>query len=276
MARMMERITERKFPNAQLSRPIPGNENLRFLSFRGEALRSRGDVLIFSPPGMDSIKGLPLLLLLHGVYGCQWNWWLNGNIDITMNEMLRDKTAVPMLIAMPSDGLWGDGSGYVPHAHANYEKWIVDDIPECLREVFPQVHPEQFLIAGLSMGGYGALRLGMKYASRVQGISAHSSITRVTQLSQFIPYPPESFQYAGEIDTDLLHWAEINRDKLPPIRFDCGTEDPLIEANRELHRALRELRVPHIYQEFAGGHDWPYWTEHIRNTLTFFKRILTD
>ncbi len=265
---------QKQFPNAQLSRPIPGDESLRFLNFRGEALGGRGDVLLFSPPDLDSLGRVPLLLLLHGVYGCQWNWWLNGDISTVTRDMLQDGTTIPMMIAMPSDGLWGDGSGYVPHAHANYEKWIVEDIPRCLRELFPELHPEKFLIAGLSMGGYGALRLGMKYASRVQAVSAHSSITQVAQLSEFIPYPAQAFQYAGELETDLLHWAKVNHDKLPPIRFDCGTEDPLIGANRELNRALKELHVPHIYEEFPGGHDWQYWTTHVRNTLAFCKRVL--
>jgi len=264
----------KRFPNAQLSPPIPGNERLRFLSFRGEALKGRGDALLFSPPEIESLDRVPLLLLLHGVYGCQWNWWLNGNIDGLATGMLRHGTTIPMMIAMPSDGLWGDGSGYVPHAHADYEKWIVDDIPDCLRELFPQLHPEKFLIAGLSMGGYGALRLGMKYASRVQGISAHSSITRVAQLSQFIPSPARAFQYAGEVDTDLLHWAASNRDHLPPVRFDCGTDDSLLEANRELHQTLTRMNIPHDYREFPGGHDWQYWSEHIRETLAFCKSVL--
>jgi putative tributyrin esterase len=264
-----------QFPNAQLSRPIPGNESLRFLNFRGEALRTRGDVLIFTPPGIEVSSNLPLLLLLHGVYGCQWNWWLNGDINAIAMNMIQRGTAASMMIAMPSDGLWGDGSGYVPHAHANYEKWIVDDIPQCLRELFPQLDSEEFFLAGLSMGGYGALRLGMKYAARVRGISAHSSITKVAQLSQFIPFSAEAFQYASNVDIDMLHWARTNNDQLPPIRFDCGTEDPLIDANRELHKALAQLHVPHDYQEFPGAHDWPYWSEHIRDTLAFCKHVLS-
>jgi putative tributyrin esterase len=266
----------KQFPNAQLSRAIPGNESLRFLNFRGEALGWRGDVLLFTPPEVESLQRVPLLLLLHGVYGCAWNWWLNGGIDSIATEMLRDGKTSPMMIAMPSDGLWGDGSGYVPHADADCEKWIVDDIPRCLRELFPRVDPEKFLLAGLSMGGYGALRLGMKYASRVQGISAHSAVTAVAQLPRFIPFPVEAFQYAGEIETDLLHWAKVNKDKLPPMRFDCGTDDSLIESNRALHRALTELRVPHVYEEFPGGHDWPYWSHHIRDTLAFCKRVFAD
>ena len=266
---------EKRFPNAQLSPPIPGNANLRFLNFRSDALGGRGDVVLFTPTGHGSIERLPFLILLHGVYGCQWNWWLNGDIASTAVEMLRDGTMAPMLIAMPSDGLWGDGCGYVPHAHANYEQWIADDLPACLRELFPNLDPAKFFLAGLSMGGFGALRLGMKYADRVAGVSAHSSVTNVKQLSRFVPYPPSAFLHAGEVDTDLLHWAKLNRDHLPPIRFDCGTEDSLITENRELHRALTELKIPHDYKEFPGGHDWPYWTEHVRETLSFCTRVLT-
>jgi putative tributyrin esterase len=265
---------ERRFPNAQLSPPIPGSEALRFLNFRSDALGGRGDVLLCTPPQFEQLHDVPLLILLHGVYGCQWNWWLNGAIDRTMAEMLRDGLTVPMMIAMPSDGLWGDGSGYVPHTHADYERWIADDVPECLRELFPQLQRDKFLLAGLSMGGFGAMRLGMKYASRVLGISAHSSVTEVTQLSRFIPYPPEAFLFAGAEDTSLLYWAARNSAHLPPLRFDCGIEDSLLQDNRKLHRELTAMQIPHLYEEFPGSHDWPYWTEHVRRTLAFCKAVM--
>lgn len=114
----------------------------------------------------------------------------------------------------------------------------------------------------------------MKYAARTLGISAHSSVTHASQLSRFIPYPPDAFLFAGEQETDLLYWAKTNLTHLPPLRFDCGTEDSLIEQNRKLHRELSDLGVPHTYEEFPGGHDWPYWTEHVRSTLAFCKRVL--
>jgi enterochelin esterase-like enzyme len=114
----------------------------------------------------------------------------------------------------------------------------------------------------------------MKYAARVLGISAHSSITDIEQLSRYIPYPADTFEFAGVPDTRLLHWAETNRRHLPPLRFDCGTEDPLIEDNRQLHRELTQRGIPHQYEEFPGNHDWPYWTEHVRSTLAFCKGIL--
>ena len=134
----------KQFPNAQLSRPIPGSESLRFLNFRGEALGSRGDVLLFSPPAMESLHRVPLLLLLHGVYGCQWNWWLNAGLDTIALEMLRDGATVPMMIAMPSDGLWGDGSGYVPTRMPTTKNGLsmtsraacVSCFPSCIRKSF--------------------------------------------------------------------------------------------------------------------------------------------
>jgi S-formylglutathione hydrolase FrmB len=147
------------------------------------------------------------------------------------------------------------------------------DLAGCVRELFPNLERERMFLAGLSMGGFGALRLGMKYSSQVAGISAHSSVTDVSQLTRFIPYPAETFLHAGEADVSLLYWAKKNRDSLPPLRFDCGTNDPLIEENRALHRALAELNIPHQYEEFPGGHDWPYWTQHVRRTLTYFSNL---
>jgi S-formylglutathione hydrolase FrmB len=61
-----------------------------------------------------------------------------------------------------------------------------------------------------------------------------------------------------------------NKENLPPIRFDCGTEDPLIEHNRELSRELKKAGIPHTYEEFSGGHSWPYWETHLEDMLHFF------
>jgi S-formylglutathione hydrolase FrmB len=75
-------------------------------------------------------------------------------------------------------------------------------------------------------------------------------------------------------DADIADLFLRQRDRLPPLRFDCGTEDPLIEANRKLHLDLMEHGMTHGYQEFAGGHEWPYWERHLVDTLEFFAGIL--
>ena len=63
-----------------------------------------------------------------------------------------------------------------------------------------------------------------------------------------------------------------NRALLPPFRFDCGVDDPLLQSNRQLHHALQLDGIEHEYDEFAGGHEWPYWTRHFEDTLRFVDR----
>ena len=58
------------------------------------------------------------------------------------------------------------------------------------------------------------------------------------------------------------------------MRFDCGTEDSLLEANRELHFCLQAAGVPHEYSEFPGGHTWDYWERHLEDSLRFFAKHL--
>jgi putative tributyrin esterase len=67
-----------------------------------------------------------------------------------------------------------------------------------------------------------------------------------------------------------------NRIALPPIRFDCGTEDSLLDGNRALHAALLRARIAHDYEEHRGGHDWAYWQEHVRSTLRFVSRLASE
>ena len=65
-------------------------------------------------------------------------------------------------------------------------------------------------------------------------------------------------------------------DRLPPLRFDCGTEDPLIQHNRELSRELKKAGIPYVYEEFSGGHSWTYWETHLADMLRFFAARLNE
>lgn len=261
------------YRNIELSDPRFERDSLRLLTFGSPALKGRGDVTLFVPPQVETLHDVPLVILLHGVYGSHWSWALSGGAHLTTQQLIEQKRIRPMVIAMPSDGLWGEGSGYVPHAAADYERWVIDDVVGCVTELMPSLsgHSPLFL-SGLSMGGYGALRLGAKYARRVRGISAHSSVTQLRQLKNFVSDIMNAYTACNnEDELDVLCWMKRHRDQLPPLRFDCGTNDSLIEANRELDHALTELDIPHLYQEFPGAHTWEYWQEHLTDTLLFFE-----
>ncbi|QMW05813.1 alpha/beta hydrolase [Spirosoma foliorum] len=263
------------FRTIELSNPAYEQDGLRSITVKTPNLKGRGDLTVWLPgPDLIGNEPLPLVILLHGVYGSHWAWSLKGGAHRTAERLIREGRIRPMMLAMPSDGLWGDGSGYLPHNSSDFERWIVDDVPQAAAAALPPdqaaIFPSQLFIAGLSMGGFGALRLAAKYPERFKAVCGMSSITHVDQLPLFVEEPLSSYRQANSVDESVLDLMVQNRAKLPPIRFDCGTNDLLIEHNRILHRGLSEQGIAHQYVEYPGGHEWPYWEEHLADALLFF------
>lgn len=248
---------------------------LDFITVKSNALQKRADITVFNPSKNDkNVKSVPIVILLHGVYGSHWAWALKGKVHETAERLISEEKIKPMVLVMPSDGLYGDGSAYVPHKTENYEKWIVEDVIEVLKEQIPQVDESSAVfVAGLSMGGFGALRLGAKYPKVFKAFSGLSSITHFDQLKLFVSDFDSLKDNALEKD-GVIDWMIKNKKVLPPFRFDCGSEDLLIEQNRKLHSELLENKIEHIYKENFGAHQWEYWTEHIVETLQFFSSKL--
>lgn len=264
------------FRTIEISDPRFEAEGLRYVTVKTPNLRGRGDATIWIPPAaLLPTQPLPLVVLLHGVYGSHWAWSLKGGVHRTAERLIRNRQVRPMALVMPSDGLWGDGSGYLPHNGQQFDRWILDDIPQLVAAVTPSVTLESPLfMAGLSMGGYGALRLGAKHPTRFRAIAGLSSITELSQLSQFVEEPLDYYRQPNRSDESVLAPMLANRSLLPPIRFDCGLSDQLLEPNRLLHQTLLQQAIPHTYVEYPGGHEWAYWEEHIADVLLFFDAYL--
>ncbi len=224
---------------------------------------------------MDAdIRDLPIYILLHGVYGSAWAWALKGGAHLTAQKLMASGIIKPAIVAMPSDGLWGDGSGYLAHHEKAFDHWVVSDVPLAIKENISQAtDSSKSCIGGLSMGGYGALMLGARYPEKFSAISSHSAITCLDQMRLFVEEPIEEYQNKGEW-VDVLRAMENNRHKLPALRFDCGVDDELIGPNRKLHQELSDLNITHLYEEFPGGHDWSYWKEHVARTFQFFDAMI--
>ena len=264
------RVNRISFASVELSDPRFERDGLRVITVRSGALGRRADLCVWAPPIRSATNTLPLVILLHGAGGSAWSWPLNGGAHLTASRLIEAEEIAPVALAMPSDGLWSLGSGYVPHADADYERWIVDEVPAAAALVDDRVSASSPLtIAGLSMGGFGALRLGAKYPDRFRGISAHSAVTTLGRLAEVTGDHLEGLPGFGQPDGTALHWLEVNAARLPPLRFDCGTDDGLLPGNRGLHAALEARGIDHQYEEFAGGHDWLYWRLHLADTLRF-------
>jgi len=264
-----------RFKTFEISNPEFESGNLRFITVKTPNLKGRGDICVYVPPGISPTETLPVVILLHGVYGSAWSWPMCAGVHLKTNELIQKGELPPMIIAMPSDGLWGDGSAYLPLANYNFEKWIANDVPDALIEGIKYAKKESPLfISGLSMGGFGALRIGAKYAPKFRAISGHSSITSLPQIKFFAEETLKLYAQDNITDEDVFETFLQHRHHLPPVRFDCGTNDLLINYNRSLHKKLEKEGVPHTYEEYPGGHEWSYWSKHIITSLKFFAATL--
>jgi putative tributyrin esterase len=183
-----------------------------------------------------------VLYQLHGASDDHRAWLHKSNF-------LRHVEGLPLLVVMPS----GENSYYVDA----WEKLIADDVPAHVARTF-RAREGRAAIGGLSMGGYGAIRIGLKYANRYASIFAHSS---------------RLVESGDDYDVEVVA-AGVDRATLPALAFDCGVDDHLIADSRRFHARLDALGLPHQYREHPGAHTWDYWDEHVVEALAWHARAL--
>jgi putative tributyrin esterase len=263
-----------RFRSLERSNPSFPMDGLQFITAKSPALHQRADVTLFVPPQAQNATNLPIVILLHGVYGSHWSWALQGGAHLTAARLIEEGALPPVALLMPSDGLWGDGSGYVAHRAQDFERWIVEDVPALAVETIDGCTTQSPLcIAGLSMGGFGALRLAGKHPRRFTAAAAHSAMTDIAQFDGLVEESRDGWSDAPA-DRSVFAALQGATAPLPPIRFDCGRDDPYVEGNRALHAALAEAGIAHRYVEHDGEHDWRYWTAAIEGSLRFFGNVL--
>lgn len=222
----------------------------------------------------------PVLYLLHGLSDNHTGW-------TRLTSLERYLAGVPLIVVMPDGGRsWytDAGDGF----HAAYETHIVRDIVNFTDNTFHTIAARQSRgIAGLSMGGYGAWKLGLKHRQLFGATVSHSGALGFASrdiealassrddrawLREFMPIFGRDPRGS---DNDIFALLEtIPPEELPQLRFDCGRDDFLIEDNRRLHAHLQALGIAHQYEEHDGAHDWQYWDLHIRDSIEFFKSHL--
>ncbi|MEM7513227.1 MAG: alpha/beta hydrolase-fold protein [Bacteroidota bacterium] len=262
-----------KFRTIQKSDTRYSAEGIQLITVKSPALKGRGDVSVYVPEQARGLVGLSVYVLLHGVYGSHWSWSLQGGAHVVLQDIIAKQEIAPAILVMPSDGLWGDGSGYASHDGRDFEKWIGEEVPALIRQEVDVVNESSlFFIGGLSMGGYGAFRVGLKYPETFSGISGHSSMTSLDQMPLFVE--EDWTEKLKNIPDPSIH--DFVGEHIPPIRFDCGTEDELLSYNRDLQTDLLAVGIDALYEEFPGGHSWEYWHEHVRATYLFFDGLISS
>ena len=259
------------FRTTRISNPKYELGGIRQITCKSPALHKRVDCSVFIPEEAKSQSDVPVIVLLHGVYGSHFSWNMGAGAYQTLQHMIRSQEVKPFILVTPSDGLWGDGSGYVDHGVENYEAWIGEELPQLIEQEIDQVSQEsRFYIGGLSMGGWGAFWIGLQY-DRYQALSAHSAITHIDEMTQFVEEDWSLWQELKGI-TSIEELVSTMTD-LPPMRFDCGTTDQLIDGNRALHDYLVQQHIKHQFEELEGSHEWSYWEKNVRKSFEFFDDI---
>ncbi len=206
----------------------------------------------------------PVLMQLHGLSDNHKSW-------IQRSNLVRHVEQYPFIVVLPNGGT----SCYVNWPSPErvgkqmYEDLLMEDIPAHLARHF-SIRSGPWAIGGLSMGGYGSIRLALKHPERFASVWAHSSAIRIDELI--------GDQYVldrDDLDLFKLASAFVDAPVKPEISFDCGVDDTnLIEPNRAFHAHLDQLGVPHHYAEHAGAHTWDYWDDHVREALAQHARVL--
>ena len=211
------------------------------------------------------------LYLLHGLLGNCTDWLCNTRIQQWAEEH-------DLAVVMPS----GDNSFYVnqPTPNNDYGAFIGQELVDITRRMFPLSHKrEDTFIAGLSMGGFGAIRNGLVYGETFGCIASLSGAVYF-----FEPCGENTGSLMGEhgIFGNMAQAALTDKNprvalaKLkergvepPKMYMCCGTEDRLLEANRSLRDHLLSEGVALTYEESEGDHNWDFWNEYIRKILNW-------
>jgi putative tributyrin esterase len=243
------------------------------LKYRSQALEKATAATVLLPEGPQ--KGpFPVLYLLHGLSDDQTAWTRWTSIE-------RYVRSLPLIVVMPDSG-----RGFYCDAEQGfaYETAIIQDLIGYVDTMFNTNRTRQGrALAGLSMGGYGAAKLALKFPEMFCGAVSLSGAMGFAHRA--FPDPmerPWDREFARVVGTnpvggpnDLYALANaLKETQRPALRIDCGTEDFLLADNRAFHAYLEKIGYPHEYDENPGAHEWGYWDRHIQEAITFLARPL--
>jgi S-formylglutathione hydrolase FrmB len=226
--------------------------------------------MVVVPEGYSTLGDrFPTVYLLHGWSGYYASWMK----DAPQLPELADRYGV--LIICPDGGY---DSWYLDspvNGSVRYETFLARELPNWVEYYYhAERAPDKRYIAGLSMGGHGAVRTALLYP---EVYSRAASLAGGLDLRPFRQNNWSLDRVLGSPSTHWVHWEKASvahlldepRAQYPDLMIDCGTADFFLEVNRDVHRKLTTMRVPHLYRERPGGHDAGYWGTAINDVFSW-------
>lgn len=220
----------------------------------------------------------PVLYLLHGLYGDYLNWDTRTHLEDYAQKL-------HLLIVMPdADDSWYTNSATVPAD--KFEDYVAKDLISEIDGKYRTIRERHTRgVAGLSMGGYGALKLALKYPELFSFAGSLSGALNAAQnldalRPEFRAKLLEVFGNPGgrtRTENDIFTLLKASpKDDHPYLYLACGSGDFFLEANRAFANQLSSRKIAYEYHETAGGHDWEYWDRALLPLLQAVQRALVD
>jgi enterochelin esterase-like enzyme len=172
---------------------------------------------------------------------------MKGSAAIILDNLYADKKLVPMIVVMPNGFTSPPGA---KKSNAAFEDDLLKDVIPYVESHYPVLaEREQRAIAGLSMGGGQALRIGLKHLEVFAWIGSFS---------------------AGGTVANLLPDAETANKQLRLLWISCGDNDGVMKNSKNFHATLEDKKVNHLWHVDTGGHEWPVW----KNDLYLLSQLL--
>jgi len=263
---------------------------LESIPFHSKIMREDVKYTIYLPPDYEmSTRRYPVVYLLHGYTDDDTGWLQFGEANRIADEAISKGEIPPMILVMPDGGVtWyvNDYKGKKPWA----DMFVKEFIPYIDATYRTRPGKEFRGIAGLSMGGYGALHTAMRNTDIFTACVAFSSGTYTDE--QLIKMDDKSYSHVfgflfGEglkgKDRITQIWKDFSpldlldavpQDKLKSVRWylDIGDDDFLYKGNSALHVKMRDMKIPHEYRVRNGKHEWTYWRTGLENGLKFIGK----
>lgn len=274
----------------------------------------------------DSARRYPVAFYLHGTGGTERSWVVGLAIDSVLDSLITG--GMPEMIVVMPDGdngfyhTWQKSPDYetclrrravllggeLPTdycvRHMRYDDYIAHDLVARVDSVYRTVADGRHrAVAGLSMGGYGAVYLPLKYPEvfaagaslsgaglalmRIGGYPDPIPVREATTIDELHAAWASTWpDITEEIGTDIANWRAVDpvwmvrhavadHRPLPALWFVVGTEDEsTLTVNRVLHETLVKLGVPHSYTEAAGGHTGAFWRAHEGESVVWVASVI--
>lgn len=291
-------------------------------SFWSQALGTRKKALVWLPPSYGSVPAAryPVAYYLHGAGGNENNWTTLGRLDATLDSLVA--AGMPEMIVVMPDGdngfytTWnwlGDYTGCrrsrpegaepaetycVPWPH--YDDYIARDLVAHVDRTYRTLAERRHRgIAGLSMGGYGAVSLALAYPEVFSAAASHSGVLAPAAQRSGADSVARDFDLAvleraysralwrilpSVFGKDSVGWNARDPLRLarrlqarqpanmPALFVDCGVDDILLGQNRQFRDGLRAAGIPVQYAEHDGAHSWDYWRRHAAESAAWLAQ----